>query len=106
MAVERAGSGGQEMAPVEMLHDQHPVAVDEPFDHPTQPNTIGQANQTVSGMTGNDDTADWEPLGVFSEFLGADFIDTYWDFQDMGPTFASNFQNINSGGQDVNVFDI
>lgn len=79
--------------------DNETVNVDDPTVRASQPvglNTTGSSDPFVSDLFGNNATMEWEPLNVFSEFLGPDFLDTYWDIQGMDAAFASNYGTMNS----------
>jgi hypothetical protein len=107
LAAERVGSSGLETAQVEVPANEDTVVGSGFFDQHLEPNTGGQAIQVEPGLTENDSAVRWEPLGVFSEFLGADFMDTYWDMQDLDATFASSLQNPQDPArQDGAFFDI
>ena len=107
LAAERVGSGSQELTRVEVPANQNTAAGSGSFDHHLEPNAYGQDSRVEPGLTGNDSAVQWEPLGVFSEFLGADFMDTYWDMQDLDATFASSLQNPQDPArQDGTFFDM
>jgi hypothetical protein len=107
LAAERVGSGSHEVTQMEVPTNQDTVVGNGTFGHPLEPVTDGQASQVELGLIGTDPAVQWEPLGVFSEFLGADFMDTYWDMQDLDTTFASSLQNPQDPArQDGTFFDI
>ncbi|KAF2994482.1 hypothetical protein E8E13_001328 [Curvularia kusanoi] len=92
LAAERVGSGGQDNENSDAPDNRYSVSADRLFAHTTQTNTYGESSGNISNLTENDQTIGWEPLGVFSEFLGTDFIDPYWDMQGIDDAFASTFQ--------------
>lgn len=106
LAAERTGSGNQQVTQTEAPRDPNSTVESGSFGHPLVPVTDEQVGQVEPGLSGNDTAVQWEPLGVFSEFLGADFMDTYWDMQDLDATFASSFQNSDPARQDGAFSDI
>lgn len=93
LAAERVGSGSQETAQMAASTSQDTMVGNGSHGQSLEPIADRQASQVEPELTGNDPAVQWEPLGVFSEFLGADFMDTYWDMQDLDATFASSLQN-------------
>jgi hypothetical protein len=107
LAAERVGSGNQQLTQTDVPANQNAIAGNGSYGHSLEPIADGQASQVEPELTGNDSAVQWEPLGVFSEFLGADFMDTYWDMQDLDATFASSLQNLQDPArQDGAFFDI
>lgn len=106
LAAERVRSGSREITQAEVSASQDIGMGSGSLGHPLEPVSDGQASQVEPGLTGTDPTVQWEPLGAFSEFLGADFMDTYWDMQDLEATFDSSFQNPDPARQNGAFFDM
>ncbi|KAJ8117397.1 hypothetical protein OPT61_g1385 [Boeremia exigua] len=105
LAAEKARSGSQDLSTDGSMHSQHPIVANELLGQPVELSTCVSATDAVPEVSDTHMATEWEPLGVFSEFLGVDFMDSYWDLQGIDNIFASGYENADVERQDAEAFE-
>lgn len=102
LAVERVGSGGQAPSIIDAPNTDQMFRTSASVTHDMGPDANFQSHLAAPEMPENSSTMSWEPLTVFGEFLGTDFMDTYWDMYGLEAVAQTTYQGFDSEGQSVN----
>lgn len=76
---EQAGLNCQASSIIDVPNSEHTAGISTTPMHTTEPNSIPDYRSVLADVPNENLSTEWESFTVFSEFLDADFMDTYWD---------------------------
>ena len=79
LAAERVAAHSQAAPFMSVSNPEQTTSTSASLTQNVDINTTSRSSSAVLELSNNGFTADWEPLNAFSEFLGTDLMDTYWD---------------------------
>ncbi|USP82223.1 hypothetical protein yc1106_09497 [Curvularia clavata] len=101
LAAERHRPNGQAPSIIDTPNLEQTTRMNATFTKNTEPD-----HHSVAPNISNEiQNTEWEPFAVFSEFLDADFMNTYWDIHGLENEFPTNYQSFDLEGQIANLQD-